>query len=325
MFRHLVIVFSLLVGFISNNFALDNFTFDNQSYNEFLASYPPSQRYKVRSILGSFEYKPKIMKLMTKPSEKLSWPQYKDLLISKKRINNGKSFMKDNSDILLNLYDKYGVPPRIITALIGIESSYGKNTGSWFVGDALKTLSFSENYRRANFFQSELRIFLEKVIAGDLQVSQKGSYAGAFGLTQFIPSSYQSYAVAYREKKKSDLNKLEDALASTASYLKRSGWSSESLVAQRVTDATEIAVLTKASKSRPKPSFNTQDYSIFNSNKNRKFAVLDLEGSDETWVGFDNFYAITRYNHSTNYAMVIYLISEELSETECELFGCLLS
>ena len=325
MFRVIIIIFSLQLVFISNIIATSTTEFDKKSYNEFLLSYPESQRYKIRSILGSYQYQPKIMDLMTRPSEKLTWPQYKNLLISNERINNGKSFMKNNSEILLNIYDRYGVPPRIITALIGIESSYGKNTGRWYVGDALKTLSFTKDYRRSNFFQGELRIFLQKILSGDLHVNQKGSYAGAFGLTQFIPSSYESYAVAYREKKKSDLNKLEDALASTASYLRRSGWTSESIIAQKISDNEDLLALNKASKSRPKPSFNTQDFNILIDKPNKKFAVLDLEGSEELWVGFDNFYAITRYNHSTNYAMVIYLISEELSQVECDLFGCLLS
>lgn len=306
-------------------YASSTIEFDNEQYKQFLLSYPEKERYKVRAVLGGFRYQPKVMKLMTKPSERLTWPQYKKLLINKKRIDNGKSFMKKNMNILLNLYDKYGVPPRIVTALIGIESSYGQYTGTWLVGDALKTLSFSKDYRRAKFFQGELKIFVDKVLEGELSVEQKGSYAGAFGLTQFIPSSYKSYAVAYKEKKKSDLNKLEDALASTASYLKRSGWRAESHIAKKVELTPALAQLEKAPRSRPKPKYNSDSYTEVGMKDNHKFALLDLEGSEETWVGFDNFYAITRYNHSTNYAMVIYLISQELAETECELFGCLLS
>ena len=313
--------------FISSHVhALDSIEFDLQAYHSFIQSFPEEKQHKVRSIIGLYEYKPRVVQLITKPSEKLDWPAYKNLLINQRRLDAGKDFIQQNSKTLLKLYDKYGVPPRYLTALIGVESSYGKYTGSWKVGDALKTLSFTKDYRRKKFFQSELRVFIEKILLNQIDIEQKGSYAGAFGLTQFMPSSYDQYAVSYKsQRRQGDLNKLEDALASTAAYLKRHGWKSGQRVALKIPQPGQLLQLEKSSRSHPKPQYNSHDYSELEFLGPVKFSCLDLENCDELWIGFDNFFALTRYNHSTNYAMVIESIAQELEETECAQFGCLLS
>lgn len=324
--KKILLVLALLSTSIYSLNALESIEFDIQAYHSFIQSFPEEKQHKVRSIIGLYEYKPRVIELITKPSEKLDWPAYKNLLINQKRIDGGKIFLEDNAQTLLKLYDKYGVPPRYLTALIGVESSYGKYTGSWKVGDALKTLSFTKDYRRNHFFQSELRVFIEKVLISQIPINQKGSYAGAFGLTQFMPSSYDQYAVSYKPtRKQSDLNKIDDALASTAAYLKRHGWKSGQKVALKINHPGELIKIEKSSKSNPKPKYDSSSFSELDFLEQVKFSYLNLENHDEFWIGFDNFYALTRYNHSTNYAMVIELIAQHLEETECALFGCLLS
>lgn len=296
--------------------------FDHEGFDKFIASYEKEQREAIRSLLGSYAYERKVITLMTKPAEALSWPRYKALLINEARIAQGKEFLQRHQKTLLSLYRDHGVPPRVITAFIGIESSYGKNTGSYLVGSALKSLSFTKDYRRKEFFQKELKVFLESVLQGELSHKQKGSYAGAFGMTQFIPSSYQSYARPFDPTSKSaDLNTVDDALKSTAAYLERFGWKRGERIALPLSDQSSLSELSFSSKRNPKPCHECHLLSSALVGNEDKFALLDLEEASERWVGFQNFYAITRYNHSTNYAMAIFQLSESFKEKEWELFG----
>jgi membrane-bound lytic murein transglycosylase B len=298
--------------------------FDSEGFHQFISSYDKEQREAISSLLGSYGYKKKVIELMTKPAEALTWPRYKALLINDKRIAQGKAFMAEHQKTLLSLYHEHGVPPRVVTALIGIESSYGQNTGSFLVGEALKTLSFTKDYRRAAFFQKELKIFLDKVLQGELSYDQKGSYAGAFGMTQFIPSSYQSYAKSFEPEAKSpNLNTFNDALKSTAAYLDRFGWKKDQAIASCVESSLSVLhTLEVASKNNPKPSHQCQLLPSTVIKTEENFALLDLEDEQGLrWLGFQNFYALTRYNHSTNYAMAIFQLSEQFKERECELYG----
>lgn len=324
--RVLSIIFLPFLLCISNVWSLDNIEFDNDHYQTFIESYPKTKQDQVRSLLESYTYKPRIIELITKPSEKLSWPQYEKLLVNTKRLEQGNKFMRENAKILWQVYEKYGVPPRILSALIGVETSYGQNTGSWKVGDALKTLSFTADYSRRGFFQKELGIYLDKVLDGALPNDLQGSYAGAFGLTQFIPSSYASYAVPFDDSASyCNLMKLEDALASTGSYLKKSGWKKHEKIAEKIAYPKEVLSLEKSPNNSPKPRHVTKSYGEIENQQIEKFSILDLPQGEDFWVGFQNFYAITRYNHSTNYAMAIFQISEHLVGTECEIYGQALS
>jgi membrane-bound lytic murein transglycosylase B len=280
----------------------------------FIDQFSAEKKEQVRSLLMSYEIKDRIIELINKPAERLTWTSYRDLVIDKNRIEEGKKFMAEHAILLRNLQEQYGVPPRILTALIGLESHYGKRAGSWSVGDALKTLSFSD-YRRAEYFQGELKTFLDLVIDGHLPSDQKGSYAGAFGFSQFMPSSYKNYAKSSNQNISANLMSMNDALTSAAYYLSKHGWRSNEPIAQPI--QRDILVDFKiASKNNPKPEYSKNLIASVSND----FSVLDLDNEDH-WIGYHNFYIITRYNHSTNYAMAIVTLADYFKEIEDEIFN----
>lgn len=292
-----------------------NFIFaDPKDIEGFINQFPFEKKEKARSLLMTYEIKDRIIELINKPAERLTWTAYRDLVIDKIRIEDGKKFMIEHSLILKHLKKEYGIPPRILTALIGLESHYGKRSGSWSVGDALKTLSFSD-YRRAEYFQSELKIFLDLVIDGLLPSDQKGSYAGAFGFSQFMPSSYKNYSKSRIENDSANLMQMNDALTSAAYYLFKHGWKSDEPIAQPI-EKNILVDFKFSSKNNPRPEYSKNLIASVTND----FSVLDLDNEDY-WIGYHNFYIITRYNHSTNYAMAIVTLAENFKDLEDEIIN----
>ena len=213
---------------------------------------------------------------------------------------------------------QYGVPPLVIVAIIGVETRYGANLGKHRVIDALKTLGFGYP-KRADFFREELEQYLLMAREEALDpLKPLGSYAGAMGKPQFIASSFRRYAVDFDGDGRRDLwDSDADAIGSVANYLAEHAWRHGDPVAQRVTgDETTLESLADGGS---KPDHQLADLARLGVNftagepkRMARLIGLEQEKGNEYWLGFDNFYVITRYNHSNLYAMAVHQLSEAI-------------
>ena len=253
----------------------------------------------VEDVLSNAVRQQKIIDSISKPAEfTWTWDRYKKLFIEDKRIANGRQFIKNNLQTLERAEKEFGVPKEVITAILGVETRYGKIQGSYRVIDSLLTLGF-DYPRRAKFFRKELVDFFLLTRENDLNINEiKGSYAGAMGYGQFISSSYRAYAIDYDGDGYADLfSSVDDAIGSIANYLYIHGWKKDG---QIIYDA-----------------YPNNVRKVFQPNKNlSKFIPLSFneDGKDIYFIGDDNFIAITKYNISHFYAMAIYYLSEELKK-----------
>ena len=236
-----------------------------------------------------------LLELSSKPVEQTaSWDRYRKIFITKERIKQGKSFYKKNLSHLRQTYEKYGVPGSVIAATIGMESVYGKNIGSFNVFRVLCIHSF-EGKRRKKFFREQLKYLIvlhEKEGLFDLK-SLKGSYSGAIGPAQFMPSSIFHYAVdGDEDNTRNMLDDYKDIIVSVANYYKEAGFQKNSKVVKKI-------------------SFK-QAQKIKENEKNR-VVVLTLENNKkEYYYSYKNFRAIKRYNNSNYYAMALHLLSKNI-------------
>jgi len=242
------------------------------------------KRSELVRIFSSSDFKPWIIEAMDKPSEASPWYVYRAKVITDVRIESGKRFVSDNLDVLSRAEERFGVPKEVIAAIIGVESSYGANKGKVRVLDALSTLSFHYP-RRARFFQDELVEFLSLTKREGLDpLEVMGSYAGAMGWPQFMPTSIKRLAIDFDGDGHVDvINSPVDAIGSIGNYLKKSGWKS---------DQVTLTLL---------PPGEQGD--------------IQLENADGTYSRLQmggNFKAILKYNRSKMYAMAVYELSESL-------------
>jgi len=248
------------------------------------------------------------------------WYRYRRKFISDSRIQSGVDFWRRHAKTLQRAEREYGVPAKIIVAIIGVETIYGKHKGNYSVLNALMTLAFHVE-RRADFFRSELEHFLLLTREQGLNpLDLKGSYAGAMGLGQFMPSSYRNYAVDFNGDGRKDIwNNVEDAIGSVANYFKHHGWrTGEEIV--KATQVRREAVDSLADLGM-QPKYNLKSlkkmgllfYGTQSDQHLGSFIHLETEQGMAYWVGFQNFYVITRYNHSTRYAMAVYQLSQEVA------------
>lgn len=266
---------------------------------------------------------------IARPAEGKAWKDYRPIFITAKRIEKGVQFWKKHADILAKAEKHYGVPAKIIVAIIGVETFYGKRSGNYPVLDALTTLGFDypiENTTkkrrdaRETFFRKELKEYLlmareEKFDPRKL----KGSYAGAMGMPQFISSSFRAYAVDFDEDGKRDLwNSTTDAIGSVANYFKRHGWKAgDAIVSRALVNSPADDLGSKKMKPHKKVSGYKEKgvSSTKKLNDDALATLLKLEGSqgNEYWLGLNNFYVITRYNHSPLYAMAVYQLGQAVA------------
>ena len=274
---------------------------------------------RLSQIINEAQFQQSIIDAITRPAESKPWYEYRPIFVTDSRIEHGVRFMGDYKDILHRAETQYGVPPEIITAILGVETFYGERIGRHRIIDSLVTLAFGYP-ARGDFFRSELEAYLLLTREQHLDpVSMKGSYAGAMGLPQFISSSYRSYAVDFDGDGKKDLwTDPADAIGSVANYLKIHGWQAHQAVAvhARVSgegfrDALDMGI---------KPSIEVAQLRKFGIapdkrlDKHLKSALIQLEAKSgyEYWLGLENFYVITRYNHSPLYAMAVYQLSQAI-------------
>ena len=275
---------------------------------------------QLKALFAQVERKQPILDAISRPAERVKpWKEYRPIFLTEARINRGVEFWKQHAEALARAEREYGVPAQVIVAIIGVETFFGRNTGNWRVIDALATLGF-DYPPRADFFRKELREFL--LLTREQQVdplSLKGSYAGAMGLPQFMPSSFRAYAVDFDHDGHIDIwNDPEDAIGSVASYFQRHGWVAGDPVATRARVAgTRFADgLTQGLEPvKSVGDLRQLGWTPLDAVDDR-YAVtafrLEGEQGDEFWMGLPNFYVITRYNRSVMYALAVHQLSAAL-------------
>ena len=281
-------------------------------------------REQLQQVFAQAERQESILKAISRPAEKTkAWYEYRAIFLNEKRERQGLEFFAEHRETLERAERETGVPAQIIVAIIGVETYYGRNTGSYRVIDALSTLAF-DYPRRSEFFTKELKNYLMLTRdQGFDPLDLKGSYAGAMGYGQFMPSSYRSYAVDFDGDDVIDIwTNPVDAIGSVANYFKAHGWrAGEPVVfaADASTDAPEELFV--RSRSDLKPVRTVAEFEAAGVVPRQKLdpealataMKFELEDGYEYWLGLHNFYVITRYNHSAMYAMSVYQLSQRLA------------
>ncbi|MDG4554974.1 MAG: lytic murein transglycosylase B [Candidatus Competibacter sp.] len=277
---------------------------------------------QLQAVFNRAQVQPSILAAMSRPAEGKPWYAYRGIFVNPSRIRGGVRFWRANAAALAQAERVYGVPPEIVVAIIGVETQYGGNMGSFRVLEALSTLAF-DYPRRAAYFRKELENYLLLTRQEGIDpLTPRGSYAGAMGLGQFMPSSFLSYAVDFDGDGHRDLwRNPRDAIGSVAHYFQRYGWrTGEPVAVPARVSGTRYPALLSQRLSPPKDSvasLQAQGVAPESPVSGTQAAMLlEYQGRDgpEYWLGFDNFYAITRYNHSQLYAMAVYQLSQEIRE-----------
>ena len=317
-------VMVLSLGIVQPSLAAETYTYSKHpETGRFIQEMVDEHQFdpvELEKIFASAERKNSILKAISRPAEKSKpWHEYRQIFITDSRIKKGKVFYEKHKEDLLRAQKQYGVPAEMIVAIIGVETFYGANKGSFRVIDALSTLGF-DYPKRSKFFRQQLKEFLllTREEKSD-PLSHKGSYAGAMGYGQFIPSSYRNFAVDFDGDGRRDIwDNPTDAIGSVANYFKEHGWQS----------GQPVIVATKTSGSKFKPLVNKKrkpyitvgelanvgvsPVDFIPSSEKVTFIELDGKAGKEYWIGQHNFFVITQYNHSRMYAKAVYELSQEI-------------
>ena len=322
--RKVFTLFFLFFTLIFNNYAFADAALvkrhDVQQFINKMVKENHFDKKQLVAILKEAQFQPKIIESMEKPYEKKTWDVYRDLFLAPWRAEEGVKFWQENHEALARAEREYNVPANIIVAIIGVETLYGKHQGTYRVIDALTTLAF--NYpKRAPFFTKELGEYL--LLCRELKIPADkylGSYAGAIGKPQFMPSSYRYYAVDFTGNGRRDLvNNNADAIGSVANYFHKHGWKMNGAIAQPV--KVNGAKYKKLATNSRGPDY-TVNHLLSEGietispvmDRPNKAGLIELitQTGNEYWMAYPNFYVITRYNTSPQYALVVYLFSQEL-------------
>lgn len=276
---------------------------------------------ETRALLADARVLDSVLEAIQRPAERKPWHEYREIFITGKRIARGADFWRDHADSLARASERFGVPPEIIVAIIGVESFYGTYRGRLRVLDSLATLGFRYP-RRSSFFLSELEEFV--LLSSEERLdprSIKGSYAGAMGIPQFISSSYRRYAIDFDGDGVRDLiGSPEDAIGSIGNYLAMHGWRAGGAVAVPAEVEGEEYRTVVEQGIKPHASLASiraagVGFSV-EADQEEQGALLEFETKNghEYWVGLTNFYVITRYNHSRLYALAVLQLAEGIRE-----------
>jgi len=279
-------------------------------------------RKDVRALLKEAQPQPKILETMNRPIEKVApWWEYRNHFLTPERIREGTSFWLDHKNTLEQISAQYQVPSEYLVAILGVETRYGRQTGHYRVLDALATLAFDYPPRHS-YFREELKQFLLLAKENQLDpLTATGSYAGAMGAPQFMPSSYRRYAVNVHTDRRRDLwGDWDDILASVANYLREFGW-------------TAGGPVLAETRLEPDPSFHIEPHNLeldqtveslgargvkveMDVAADTPVVLISAEQRDGPAyrVGFHNFYVITRYNASARYAMAVYELAQAVAQ-----------
>lgn len=276
---------------------------------------------ELESLFQSVETKDSIIKAITRPAEGMPWYKYRQIFMRESRINGGVKFWQENQNVLQAMREQYGIPEEIMVAIIGVETLYGERTGGYRVIDALATLGFSYP-KRSKFFLGELEQFLILCREENMNpLEPVGSYAGAMGLPQFMPSSYRHYAADFEGDKQRDIwGNPADAIASVANYFSKHHWQAGKAIAYAV--KAEGNNYKKALTKGLKPDTTAKKLAQLgirlprlDSKEPLKLLSFEQKSGHDLWVGLTNFYVITRYNHSALYALAVFQLSEAIKKT----------
>ncbi|MDO6462442.1 lytic murein transglycosylase B [Granulosicoccaceae sp. 1_MG-2023] len=277
-------------------------------------------RARLESYFAAIDRQDSVIEKISRPAEKrLEWKDYRPIFLKEDRITQGVAFMREYAAPLSAAELRWGVPAEIITAIIGVETKYGRITGSHPVFSSVATLAF-DYPPRAKFFRSELTeylLFAEE--EGFDPLSLKGSYAGAMGMPQFISSSYRRYAVDFDGDGKRDLfNSVADAIGSVANYFAEHGWTKGEAVTERLRVPADQykPLLRKGLKPQISRTALAEKGISLSGKSQGDLLIYTLQGDqgEEAWAGHNNFYVITRYNHSPLYAMAVFELSEKIRQ-----------
>lgn len=289
---------------------------------QFIKTFAAESAYseaELRQIFSQVYPNQSVLDKISRPAEKTTpWYKYKTIFADEARLTGGIQFFKANQATLMEAYEKYGVSPYIIVAIIGVETRYGKIMGSDQVITAISTIAF-DYPKRAPYFLGELRAFLTIVKDENLDPYQPlGSYAGAMGMTQFMPSSYQNYAVDYEGDGKRDLwTNPKDAIFSVANYLAARGWQRDALIVDNALTSDGFSAdsqhkpFTQLSEFKSQGVFLASQVALDNS----EVGLLKLDGEEGPlyFITFPNFAVITTYNTSPMYAMAVNNLAEAIA------------
>ncbi len=275
---------------------------------------------QLQSLFSNVQRNDEIIAKATKPAEGKPWLQYRPIFLTEDRIGSGVAFWQQHAAVVDAAAQQSGVDPAYIVAIIGVETFYGRNTGNYYVLQALTTLAF-DFPRRAEFYQKELEQYL--LLTREEQVQPlvwQGSYAGAMGLGQFISSSYRQYAQDFNRDGRRNLWDPDDAIGSVANYLARHGWQAgQDVAVPAYVSGQGYARLLNEKPVQPSldlASLSAQGIAPVSNFRARQAGLILLDGAagDEFWLGGNNFYVITRYNHSHKYAMAVHQLAQAIRQ-----------
>jgi membrane-bound lytic murein transglycosylase B len=314
-------VLVLLCTVASSAFALDVERSDIRQFVDAMVEKHGYDRAALTAILEEAKSQEAILTAISRPAEKtLTWHEYRNIFLTKERINAGVDFWREHKKDLRRISDETGVSCEILVGIIGVETYFGRITGKYRVLDALSTLAF-DYPPRSKFFTRELEEFLLLVREEKMEATAAtGSYAGAMGAPQFMPSSFRAYAVDSNDDGKRDIwSDWEDVIGSVANYFVAHGW-------ERETSVVAQASLGEGFNGDPPENTLTPTETVDSLSKqgvmftaslpgDHKSQLLTLEGEDgdEHWVGFHNFFVITRYNRSVMYALAVHQLGQEIA------------
>ena len=311
----------VLVSFALPAYAIDVERPDVAEFIDTMVSEHSYDRDTLVRFLTEAETKDSILDAISRPAERtMEWHEYRDIFITSKRIDAGAAFWREHDEELQRISSETGVSVEILVGIIGVETYFGRITGSYRVLDALTTLAF-DYPKRAKFFRSELEQFLLLVREEQMDAaSATGSYAGAMGRPQFMPSSYRAYAVDSTDDGKRDIwEDWTDVIGSVANYFVSHGWKKGAEVVAQAKLGDQWQGETPKNTLKPKETVTSLSHQgvLFSTELagNEKSHLLTLVGEDgeEYWVGFHNFFVITRYNTSVMYALAVHQLGLEIA------------
>lgn len=320
--RNILFVFSLILGLSSaNSFAGDKPLSQRQDLRQYLDQVSQTyhfDRQKLTTLFNQVHLRPKIIDTISHPYESKSWDEYRNAFVTPKRIRNGVAYYHQHQSLIEKIASQYQIPGNVLVAFLGIESNYGRYQAQYPALDALVTLGF-DYPKRSKFFRSELTQLL--LLAREQHfdpLKLQGSYAGALGMPQFMPSSYRNYAVDWDNHQHADLfHNPADAMASIANYLKHFGWQTGAKIAIPTTTdkhANHNLIWRDLVKSQPIAVGQLARYHVYPahklSGKARVIGLVDKDGTNHYWLGLTNIHPILRYNTSTQYALSVMLLAQ---------------
>jgi len=317
--------FFLVFSLLSVNACAADFS-DKKEVKKFIKQMVKKHKFNkqyLEKIFSRAEMYDSILEAIARPAEGKPWYEYRPIFVTEKRAKGGVDFWEKNAEALARAEKKYGVPQEIIVAIIGVETRYGKHAGTYPVFDSLATLAFGYP-PRATFFRGELEQFLLMAREENFKTRELvGSYAGAMGMPQFIPSSFRRYAIDFDGDGKRDLwNNPTDAIGSVANYFRQHHWKRDQPVVSKVEVDTKRRNYKKLITKSLKPSHTQLELLLggvtlprgINKDLKGKLLKLKTQKNSEYWVAWNNFYVITRYNHSALYSMAVYQLSKKIKQ-----------